>query len=244
MATKPTSNKDKERTALIVDDDRDFIAIATKMLAALGFKVQSATDEAGFLTRFTQRPPEVCLIDLKLGSAMGGFDLLTKLRVDHHTKIPLLVVSAETDSKIIAHAIELGATNYIVKPLDAEKLAAKLSPHFFDDEAVEAARPPYYAIPKDQGAATLSVDFALRSVDEYGITLESPSLVTKGTAVQVSSPIMAQMTGRGETHLMTVANSWAEPDRQIYCIYCEFDSAAEDVLTAVRRWLLSRASAS
>lgn len=225
--------------ALVVDDDRDFLALVHKMLDKLGFSAAFAVDADEFLRKFRAAPPDLCLIDLRLGSAMVGFQLLESARLSLGSTIPLFITSAVSDAGIIAHAMELGATDYIVKPIDSETLAAKLSPYFLA-EGLASARAPFSAIPKDRQPARISVAFEVRAVDENGLTLVGPNLVAKGTQVRVQDPLVAEMTGEREAVPLTVVNTWAEPELGVYGAYAEFDPAAEALLASVRRWLLDR----
>jgi CheY-like chemotaxis protein len=226
--------------ALIVDDDRDFLALARKLLTNLGFQAHVSASGDDFLQKFNSLRPAVCLIDLRLGTALAGFQLVEELRLRQGSDIPLFVVSAESDSKIIAHAMEIGATDYIVKPVDSPGLASKLSP-YFTSEGIAVARKPLAPVGRDVGSGMLTMDYDLLTVDEFGLTLAGPSLISKGTVVTLAGPLLKQLTGASEKLLLTVTNSWIDSHREgAYVTYAEFSSGDPELLTAVRRWLTSR----
>jgi DNA-binding response OmpR family regulator len=232
-------NAHKKPQILVVDDDRDFLALINKVLTKLGFAVTLSSTADEFLRKFKAAPPDACLVDLKLGSAMVGFQLLEAVRVTHQSEIPLFVASAESDAKIIAHAMEQGASDYIVKPIDEQVLASILSPYFTTD-AIAGARHKYETVPADRAQAVLTLDFDLRAVDEHGLTMASQSLITKGIPVEVRSPLLAQITGMSDSVRATVMDTWADTERQTYVAYAQFDETDRELLTAVRRWLVAQ----
>ena len=67
--------------------------------------------------------PELILLDLRLPK-MDGFELLAKIRSDKRTRdIPVVVLSSSQHKKDMDRCRELGASAFITKPLDAEKMS-------------------------------------------------------------------------------------------------------------------------
>ncbi len=104
---------------LIVDDDRSIRRTLEKFLVGEGFDVATAQDAPGAITAL-DRSPELVLLDLGLPGG-SGFDVLSALgsRVRPPT---VVVVTARDDMQSTVKAIQLGAYEYLVKPVDIDRL--------------------------------------------------------------------------------------------------------------------------
>jgi DNA-binding NtrC family response regulator len=107
---------------LIVDDDRSIRRTLEKFLAGEGFEVTTAHDAASAIAAITETsaPPELVLLDLGLPGG-SGFDVLAALE-PRPSKPTVVVVTARDDMQSTVKAIQLGAFEYLVKPVDIDRL--------------------------------------------------------------------------------------------------------------------------
>ena len=100
---------------LVVDDDRLVLATLAHGLSEAGYEVIDADngDDAILLAR--KHRPDLALLDIRM-EGMSGFDVAAYLR--EHSKMPFMFLSAFTDSDTVRQVHELGAVDYLVKPLD------------------------------------------------------------------------------------------------------------------------------
>jgi len=106
---------------LIVDDDRSIRRTLEKFLTSEGYDVTTAQDATGAIAQAT---PEIELMLLDLGLPGGsGFDVLTAL-ADREAAPTVVVVTARDDMQSTVKAIQLGAYEYLVKPVDIDRLRA------------------------------------------------------------------------------------------------------------------------
>ena len=100
---------------LVVDDDRLVLATLAHGLSEAGYEVIDADngDDAILLAR--EHRPDLALLDIRM-EGMSGFDVAAYLR--EHCKMPFMFLSAFTDSDTVRQVQELGAVDYLVKPLD------------------------------------------------------------------------------------------------------------------------------
>jgi CheY-like chemotaxis protein len=174
------------------------------------------------------------LIDVNLERARAGFLLVQAVRQVLGPSLPLIVVSSLKDRGSIAHALELGANDYVAKPIDADALAKKLSQYVISKDLEE--RLPRYKAPPGEGPEVLiDLDFELAAVDELGVTLLGPHLLAKGNVVRLKGPEVQAITGQ-KSLLVTVDSTWVDGDN-VYGAYLEFDSDNEQLLRDVRGWL-------
>jgi DNA-binding NtrC family response regulator len=104
---------------LIVDDDRSIRRTLEKFLAGEGYEVATAQDAPGAIAAAT---PDIDLMLLDLGLPGGsGFDVISALS-DRESSPSIVVVTARDDMQSTVKAIQLGAYEYLVKPLDIERL--------------------------------------------------------------------------------------------------------------------------
>jgi response regulator NasT len=100
---------------LVVDDDRLVLATLAHGLTQAGYDVIDADngDDAILLAR--EHRPDLALLDIRM-EGMSGFDVAAYLR--EYCKMPFMFLSAFTDDDTVRQVHELGAVDYLVKPLD------------------------------------------------------------------------------------------------------------------------------
>jgi two-component system cell cycle response regulator DivK len=118
---------------LVADDDRQFSTLACQMLMAAGHQAFPAFDGASALMAAMRTPaPDLIVLDLQM-PAGDGTTTLTKLKQSSKTAlIPVVVVSATTDTAMHDKVRTMGAAGFLAKPIN---------PDTFID-AVEAFGPP------------------------------------------------------------------------------------------------------
>jgi DNA-binding response OmpR family regulator len=107
-----------KKTILVVEDDPDVLALARRWLEREGYAVSHAADGAAALAALKNDPlPELVLLDVMLPK-VDGFEALKRIRADARTRgLPVIMVTSFTRDKDVARGRELGANDYIVKPL-------------------------------------------------------------------------------------------------------------------------------
>ena len=110
-----------KKHVLIVEDDSGLLKILRIRLELAGYKVLTAQDGQEAMKLINSNKPDILLLDL-LMPVMDGFEVLKKLRVSSH--IPVIVLSANRDLE--ENALELGASVFIAKPFDPDRIAVKV----------------------------------------------------------------------------------------------------------------------
>ena len=133
--------------ALTIDDDPEFNKIMRLLLMRLGLDVQTTSTPAEFLQELKSSSPDICLVDLNFGELNAGFTIIKAIRSVLGPDLPIIVISRFVDRQSIAHALEIGANDFLVKPLDQELLSTKLS-RYVKSEAIEDATLPLVKVPE------------------------------------------------------------------------------------------------
>jgi len=115
---------------LIVDDNINNIKIVTKALEKIGYEVCFARSGYEALDIATQEIPDLILMDVKM-PGLDGFKTCTRLKEDKLTKdIPLIFLTAhETEEEYIIKGFNVGAVDYINKPVNLDILCARVKTH-------------------------------------------------------------------------------------------------------------------
>jgi putative two-component system response regulator len=109
------------KTIFIVDDDAFSLLVAEHALEDY-FEVTTFSSAAKMLTVLAKITPDLILLDVEMPE-MTGFEVMKVLKAnDLHAKIPVLFLSATDDPSERAHGIELGAKDFVTKPIDSVKL--------------------------------------------------------------------------------------------------------------------------
>lgn len=108
---------------LVIDDDPNITDLLKMYLEKEGYEVKTAADGQEGLTTFKMYEPDLILLDVML-PRKDGLQICREIR-DHSSK-PVIMISAkgETFDKVLG--LELGADDYIVKPLDMKEVFARV----------------------------------------------------------------------------------------------------------------------
>ncbi|GEL23041.1 DNA-binding response regulator [Pseudonocardia sulfidoxydans NBRC 16205] len=113
-----------ERTSvLLIDDDARIRQALGLALDDEGFTVEAAASGEQALTMLRDNDVDVVLLDLTL-PGVDGLVVCRTLRA--RSDLPIIIVSARSDSGDIIEGLEAGADDYVTKPLDAGELAARI----------------------------------------------------------------------------------------------------------------------
>ena len=108
---------------LVVDDDPQILRALRINLAAHGYRVVVAGSGAEALRAAADTRPDVVVLDLGLPD-LDGTDVIAGLR--GWTSVPIVVLSARTDSTDKVVALDAGADDYVTKPFGMSELLARL----------------------------------------------------------------------------------------------------------------------
>jgi two-component system chemotaxis response regulator CheY len=122
---------DLSTPVLVVDDYNTMIRIIRNLLRQLGFAdIDDASDGSSALLKMREKHYGLVISDWNM-EPMTGYDLLKKVRSDPSlSKVPFIMVTAESKTENVVAAKQAGVSNYIVKPFNAETLRNKIEAVF------------------------------------------------------------------------------------------------------------------
>ena len=111
---------------LVVDDSRAMRYILTVNLESIGFNVVEAEDGLDGLSKAKSDTFDLIITDINMPN-MNGYELIKCLRVEKKYRyIPILALSTESNATAKKRGKEAGATGWMVKPFDPDKLEATI----------------------------------------------------------------------------------------------------------------------
>src|ERR671917_1809267 len=108
---------------LVVDDDASLAEMLTIVLQGEGFETTVVGDGTGALPALRESSPDLVLLDLML-PGMNGIDVCRAIRAE--SGVPVVMLTAKTDTVDIVLGLESGADDYVVKPFKPKELVARV----------------------------------------------------------------------------------------------------------------------
>ncbi len=112
-----------DESVLLVEDDPSIRETAALGLERSGFRVTTEADGRQALIRLRQAPFDVLILDLMLPS-LDGLDVCREVRRD--SQIPIVMLTAKTETVDVVTGLELGADDYVTKPFEMAELVARV----------------------------------------------------------------------------------------------------------------------
>ncbi|MEO1524419.1 MAG: response regulator [Planctomycetota bacterium] len=115
-------------TIAIVDDEPSTILTAKKYLKEAGYaNFLEVTDATKAFDVIQSEMPDIVMLDIHM-PVVGGLEILERLREDRRTSnVPVLIFTSDRKSDAKVHALNLGATDFLNKPIDPSELLARVN---------------------------------------------------------------------------------------------------------------------
>jgi two-component system sensor histidine kinase/response regulator len=116
-------------TLLIVDDIPTNLKVLFSYLKGLDFKVRVARDGEDALAQVAYAQPDLIILDVMMPK-MDGFEACRRLKADEKTRhIPIIFMTAKSETVDKVKGFELGAVDYVTKPIQQEEVIARITAH-------------------------------------------------------------------------------------------------------------------
>ena len=108
---------------LLIEDEKNICDFITASLNREEFRVEAAAYGREALSIITSRVPDLVLLDLGLPD-MDGMEIIRQVR--SWSSVPIIVISARTQESEKVKALDLGADDYLTKPIGTDELSARI----------------------------------------------------------------------------------------------------------------------
>lgn len=112
---------------LVADDEEDVKMVVQLYLESKGYEILTAYDGLDAIDKAKNERPDLILLDIMM-PIMDGFEVAKRLKNDPSTEsIPIVMLSAASQTESKERALKAGAVDYVVKPFDPEQLEKTVS---------------------------------------------------------------------------------------------------------------------
>jgi two-component system response regulator MtrA len=111
-----------DERVLLVEDDASIREVAKLGLTQSGFRVTTAPDGREGLLHFRQTPFDLVILDVMLPT-LDGYEVCRQIRAE--SRVPIIMLSAKSDTVDVVVGLELGADDYVTKPFEMAELVAR-----------------------------------------------------------------------------------------------------------------------
>lgn len=183
---------------LIVDDEKDIVDLLEFNLEAEGYKTSSARDGEEAIEKANKKLPDLILLDIMLPKK-DGWEVLRELRATKDTAgIPVIFLTAKDSEIDEVVGLELGADDYIVKPIAMRKLLARVK------TALRKASKPTPESPKMLTFGNISID-----PTSYQVMVDEKEVMLTKKEFDILT-YLAQRPGRVITRHILLDELWDE----------------------------------
>lgn len=129
MTEKISSTAEASADILVVDDVPENLRVVIGLLKETGYKARGVPNGELALLAVAKQPPDLILLDIRM-PGMDGFQVCEALRERPESReIPIIFLSALTDTADKQRAFEAGGVDYITKPFQAAEVLARINTH-------------------------------------------------------------------------------------------------------------------
>lgn len=230
---------------LVIDDDPASVNLAGIHLRRAGFEVVLVGDGEAGLERVREEPPSLVLLDIRL-PGMDGYEVCRQMKQDTGTRsIPIIMLSAFRSRENVLEALEAGADDFLVKPVDPEVLIHKITSFKFENgkaETLEDAamdnRRQYIRF-ELEAEAVLHLDLQVIDLSEGGVGLLCNNPVLPGSTIQVRFGFLAEQIDLQEVSVK-IRYCVLSPNKDRYRIGGEFLGLGEPERKKIRQYIFKR----
>jgi formate hydrogenlyase transcriptional activator len=177
-------------TVLVVDDEPLNVELLEQELRAAGYRTIAASSGEEGVALAARARPDLILLDVRM-PGIDGHEACRRLKASEATRrIPVIVLTALTETSDKVRAFREGAVDYLTKPFETEELLARVGTHIALRREIEAHR-------KSRATVRLLVE-ELRS-DRGALVGEAPSLQRVREQIAQVAPTDATVLVQGET---------------------------------------------
>ena len=126
-------------SVLVVDDTPDALGFLTEALERAGFTALVATGGAQALTLVGRITPDLILLDAMM-PGIDGFETCRRLKAGAAAHVPVIFMTALSETEHIVRGFAVGGTDYVTKPIVIDELLARIRVHLGNARSAQSAR--------------------------------------------------------------------------------------------------------
>lgn len=191
---------------LLVEDEKNICDFISTSLSAQDYRISTAHTGKEALPIITSQCPDLILLDLGLPD-MDGMEIIRQVRT--WSSVPIIVLSARTQEQEKVRALDLGADDYLTKPIGTSELLARIRTALRHSNRLNTDSPLYK---RPFHAKGLTIDF-----EKHLVSVDGKDVHLTQSEFKIIS-LLAQNSGRVMTYDTIISNIWgpyADDDNSI-----------------------------
>lgn len=191
---------------LLVEDEKNICNFISTSLSAQDYRISTAHTGKEALPIITSQCPDLILLDLGLPD-MDGMEIIRQVRT--WSSVPIIVLSARTQEQEKVRALDLGADDYLTKPIGTSELLARIRTALRHSNRLNTDSPLYK---RPFHAKGLTIDF-----EKHLVSVDGKDVHLTQIEFKIIS-LLAQNSGRVMTYDTIISNIWgpyADDDNSI-----------------------------
>ena len=191
---------------LLVEDEKNICDFISTSLSAQDYRISTAHTGKEALPIITSQCPDLILLDLGLPD-MDGMEIIRQVRT--WSSVPIIVLSARTQEQEKVRALDLGANDYLTKPIGTSELLARIRTALRHSNRLNTDSPLYK---RPFHAKGLTIDF-----EKHLVSVDGKDVHLTQIEFKIIS-LLAQNSGRVMTYDTIISNIWgpyADDDNSI-----------------------------
>ncbi len=195
---------------IVVEDDPHAADLASALLRRAGYDVVLVGDGEGAIKAVREIRPQLILLDIHL-PGMDGCEVCRRVKSDEEIcHIPVVVISADRTRESVLRALEAGADDFLIKPIDPQILTHKLSSfpslqpslgESVDDPSREIDNRRRYVRFHVEAEAVLHLDLHVVDIGEGGVGFWASTPVFPGSVLKMRTPLFEEILGLPEVQV-------------------------------------------
>ena len=218
---------------LVIDDDPTILKTVRAALASAGHVVTGAKDGHEALELAGRENFSLVITDANMPGGVSGFQVVANLRrLDQYLTIPVMFVSGRREKKDVIRALESGADDYLIKPIDFDLMLSKIKTLL----ATGRAESPISATAPINFNATCQLQFKVEGISESGLSLTSEFRLPHDFHFSIESD-MFRAIGVASPELLVVSCLERPGTEKTFSVETQFLSLHETDLAKIRDWI-------
>ena len=196
---------------MVIEDDLNAADLASTVLRRAGFDVILVGDGESALESVRETHPRLILVNLHL-PGIDGCEVCRRLKADEETRpIPVVVISADRTRESVLRALEAGADDFLIKPIDPQILTHKINSFPLLPPSPETPLPVDSAKDSDNrrrfirfnldAEAVLHLSIQVIDLSEGGVGFLANTPVLPGNVLQMKSALFEEVLGVQEVQV-------------------------------------------
>lgn len=223
-----------------IDDDQIINQILEARLLKSGYDARVFNVAKDLVSALRDKLPDLLILDLDLGAGgLSGFDLIEYVRLNLRSDIPIIVISSNSKSENVTHALEIGANDFLNKPAYQGPFEEKIARYLGETKGSRESASKLNPLPEKFRDASLKFQVNIKEVNSLGFVLSCSHLIKKGHSFWLEGNHLREILPSVTRLQVTVLGTALEivENTRTYLLKVEIDSTQGAIVQELKNFL-------